>query len=81
MLRKARKAYRKHGKDVDDVLLSFVYDVELKPTDRLAAIKLWKEYSSPKPGEGGTADKELGPAVFLPAQRPTLVATDGKKVA
>ena len=81
MLRKARKASRKHGKDVDDVLLAFVYDENAKPTERLAAIKLWKEYTSPKISEGGPADKELGPAVFLPEHRPTLATAEGKKVA
>ena len=74
MLRKARKAAKVYGKDVDDVLLGFVYDEETRTADRLAAIKLWKEYTSAKMTEGGAADKELGPALFLPEQRPRLEA-------
>jgi hypothetical protein len=81
MLRKARKASRKHGRDVDDVLLAFVYDEKAKPTERLAAIKLWKEYTSPKISEGGEADKTLGPEVFLPQHRPTLSVVETKKTA
>ena len=34
--------------------------------DRIACIKLWKEYTSPKITEGGPADTELGPKVYLP---------------
>jgi hypothetical protein len=72
MLRKARKWAKRHGKDVDDILLSFIYGDEVKPADRIACIKLWKEYTIAKMAEGGTTDKELGPAVFLPSQRPVL---------
>jgi hypothetical protein len=81
MLRKARKAAKKHGKDVDDVLIEFIYDEKLRAADRLASIKLFKEYTAPKISEGGVADKENAPAVFLPSQRPVLAAADGKKVA
>jgi hypothetical protein len=81
MLRKARRAAKKHGKDVDDVLLEFVYSVQEKTRDRLAAIKLWKDFSAVKITEGGETDKALGPAVFLPSQRPTLSVVDGKKSA
>lgn len=81
MLRKAKQAAKAHGKDVDDVLLAFVYSESEKTRDRLAAIKLWKDYSAPKPTEGGAADKELGPALYLPAQRPHLVSVDGGKAA
>lgn len=72
MLRKARKAAKRHGKDVDDVLLEVIYAVQERTADRLSAIKLWKEYTAPKVSEGGEADKVLGPAVFLPSQRPQL---------
>ncbi len=39
--------------------------------DRIACIKLWKEYTT-KLGEGGEGDQELGPAVFLPKLHPRL---------
>ena len=44
--------------------------------DRIACIKLWKEYTSPKITEGGEGDKELGPAVFLPDRHPRLKVVD-----
>ena len=47
--------------------------------DRIACIKLWKEYTSPKITEGGEADKAVGPAVFLPEQHPRLELIDGGK--
>ena len=81
MLRKARRASKKHGKDVDDVLLSFVYDVDARVADRLAAIRLWKEYTAPKLTEGSDGDKALGPAVFLPEHRPQFGVIEGGKAA
>ena len=40
--------------------------------DRIACIKLWKEYTSPKITEGGEGDQQLGPAIFLPKKHPRL---------
>lgn len=78
MLRKAKKMASRVGKDIDDVLLEFIYHADGRVQDRLAAIKLWKEYAQIKPSEGGEADKQLGPAVFLPEHHPRLsiVKTD-----
>lgn len=39
--------------------------------DRIACIKLWKEYTS-KLAEGGDGDQSLGPAVYLPGKNPRL---------
>lgn len=39
--------------------------------DRIACIKLWKEYTS-KLAEGGEGDQALGIAVFLPGKNPRL---------
>jgi len=48
--------------------------------DRIACIKLWKEYTSPKITEGSEADKNIGPAFYLPEQKPTLaVVSDIEK--
>ncbi len=44
--------------------------------DRIACIKLWKEYTSPKITEGGEGDEQLGPAVFLPEKHPRLELVD-----
>lgn len=70
MLDKASEYAKKHGKTVDEVLLDFVYKGDAKDADRLAAIKLFKTYTIAKLQEGGETDQILGPAFFLPDQRP-----------
>ena len=70
LLRKARRMALLTGKDVDDLLIEFIYHADGRIVDRLAAIKLFKEYTAPKPSEGGGANKNLGPKLFLPEQRP-----------
>lgn len=81
MLRKGRKWAREHGKDVDDWLLTVIYGADTKDSDRIAAIKLWKDHTTVKISEGGAADKALGPAIFLPEQHPALTAVQGGKSA
>ena len=84
MLSKAKKYAKKYGKDLDDVLLEIALDPNGKAKDKLAAIKVFKDFTMAKISEGGEADKSLGPAVFLPTQHPrgpTLAAVDGEKVA
>jgi hypothetical protein len=76
MLAKAKEWAEQEGKTIDDILLMFIYDKELTAKDRLASIKLWKEYTIAKLQEGGETDEALGPAVFLPAQHPRLVAVE-----
>ena len=70
MLDTAKLYAEKHGKTVDEVLLDFIYAGDSKDSDRLAAIKLFKTYTIAKLQEGGETDQALGPAFFLPEQRP-----------
>ena len=72
LLRTVKKFSKKHGKSIDDVLVSMVYDENITDNNRLAAIKLVKDLSAPKISEGGAADRQLGPAVFLPERHPRL---------
>src|SRR5688572_17428568 len=74
LLRKVRRYSKRHGKDPDDLLLDIIYSTEERTADRLAAMKLLKEHTAPKITEGGEADKALGPALFLPEQRPPELA-------
>ncbi len=75
------------GKDENDILIDWIQacDVDGQVVDigireRIACMKLWKEYTSPKITEGGEADKAVGPAVFLPEKHPRLeVISGGKK--
>jgi hypothetical protein len=70
MLDHAKEYAEKHGKTVDEILLDFIYASKSKDADRLAAIKLFKTYTIAKLQEGGETDQQLGPAFFLPDQRP-----------
>ena len=74
------------GKDENDILIDWIQACEADGTlvdigirDRIACMKLWKEYTSPKITEGGEADKVIGPAVFLPEKHPRLEVIDGGK--
>ena len=74
------------GKDENDILIDWIQaqdadgaTVEIGIRDRIACMKLWKEYASPKITEGGDADKSIGPAVFLPERHPRLQSIDGGK--
>lgn len=67
----AAKAYAaKTGKTIDQILLDIIYSLSEGTRDRLAAIKLWKEYTIAKLQEGGETDEALGPQIFLPEVLP-----------
>jgi hypothetical protein len=70
MLDKAKKKAEETGKDVDDILLDFIYDADGSKKDRIACIKLWKDFSMVRISEGGDADKNLGPGIYLPGEKP-----------
>ena len=72
MLKKAEKWAKEKGKDIDDILLGFIYDLDATLRDRTACIKLWKEQTVPRIQEGGGTDLALGPAVYLPELKPKL---------
>ena len=74
------------GKNEDDLLIDWIQAVDAEGTavdiglkDRIACVKLWKEYTAPRITEGGEADRVVGPAVFLPKQHPRLEVIDGGK--
>ena len=61
------------GKDENDILIEFIQarDINGEPIkiplrDRIACIKLWKDYTSPKITEGGEADQKAGLQIYLP---------------
>jgi hypothetical protein len=70
MLDRAADHAKKNGKTIDDVLLEIAYSTEEKTADRLAAVKIFKTHTMAKLNEGGETDVALGPAFFLPEQRP-----------
>jgi len=66
MHKAAKKKAKEEGKTVDEVLLEHVYCDNRR--ESIAAIKIWKEYTTPKIHEGGETDKTAGPAIYLPEQ-------------
>ena len=58
----------KQGKHIDEVALEIVYDEDQNVSARMKAYDTIKKYSSIQPKEGGLADQELGPQVYLPEQ-------------
>ena len=80
LLRTIKKAAKEHGQSIDEILVEMVYTEKTSDNNRLAAIKLIKDLSAPKIHEGGEADRQLGPSIYLPEQKPTLAAvTDIKR--
>ena len=70
MLKLAKQFAKKHGKQIDEVILEFIYDPELPTVHRVNCIKLWKEITMPKISESGETAKALGPGIYLPNERP-----------
>ena len=70
MLETAEVWADKKGKDIDDVLFSFIYDETAPIMARIACIKIVKDFTMARPEEGGETDRELGPVVYLPELRP-----------
>ncbi len=70
--RAANEMAKKQGKTLQEVVLGFAYDEDEPTKDRLAATKLYWDKSVINVTEGGEADKDNGPAVYLPKQRPVL---------
>ena len=74
------------GKDENDILIDWIQaseadgaTVDIGIRDRIACMRIWKEYTSPKITEGGEADKIVGPSIFLPEEHPRLEVIDGGK--
>jgi hypothetical protein len=79
----AEKRAKETGKTLFEVVLDWIYDERQAIKDRQTAMKLYLDKMLISVSEGGEADKEGGPAVYLPAQRPQLetVKNEETKVA
>ena len=69
------------GKHIDEVALEIVYDDKQNVSARMKAYDTLKKYSTIQAKEGGEADQELGPEVYLPEQDkgPELKVVEGGK--
>ena len=81
MLREVTRRAKKEGKTVTGGLVDMFYSGTTSDTVKVTVAKLILDKTMIQVSEGGEADKQLGPAVFLPEQRPSLAAVDGKKIA
>ena len=76
----AAKAKETHV-TLQDIVLNIAYDPDSSNRDKLAAAKLYWDKSIILASEGSEADEIVGPAIYLPEQRPVLkiVEKDKKK--
>jgi hypothetical protein len=81
MVKEVKRRARREKKTVMGVMLDLVYGQSTSDTLKIQAAKLILDKTTIQVGEGGEADKALGPAVFLPEQRPTLKSIEGGKAA
>jgi hypothetical protein len=81
MLEAAEKRAVEAGKSIDELLLDVIYAKTTSTKDFLAAVKLFKDKTMAQITEGGDADCQLGPALFLPEKHPRLKAVDSAKSA
>ena len=70
MILTAEEWAEKEGRHIDDVLIGFIYDEKLPARDRIACIKIVKDYTMAKLESGDGNDRFLAPAVYLPEERP-----------
>jgi hypothetical protein len=70
MLDAAKRKSDETGRTLDDILLEIVYDAGTPKRERLAGIRLFKDFSTPKIAEGGPTDKAQGPGILLPEETP-----------
>lgn len=69
MLNAANQYAKQHKKTLAMVLLDFAYNDKLSERDRMAAIKLFMDKTMANLSEGGEADKQLGPSIYLPEMK------------
>lgn len=70
MIKAAVKVAKKEGRTLDEVLLAIAYHAE-NLTHRLAAIKIFKEYTIPKVSEKKVEiNEKQAPKIYLPAKKP-----------
>ncbi len=81
LLKTLAKKAKETGRDIDQLLVDKVYDEALSDRNFLAAVKLVKDLTSPKLTEGGETDKQLGPSIYLPKQKPPPAAVTDIKEA
>jgi len=75
----ANKKAKETGKTIWDVCLSWIYDPELTISQQQTAWKMFADKFVIQASEGGEADRDSGPTVYLPGQRPDLEVIEGGK--
>lgn len=77
--RAANAKVKETGQALQDIVLNIAYDEDAPRRDRLAAAKLFWDKSVIVAHEGGEADKQTGPAVYLPEQYGKILNLVGRE--
>lgn len=71
MIKTAKRMAKETGKTIDDILMDIIYDDDAKLVNaRLAAIKIYKEYTISKSSEKNINVTDTRGPVILPAMDP-----------
>lgn len=71
MLRAAARIARQTGVTMDDILVRIAYSEKTKTAEKLAAIKLFKEYTMVKTTDQNVnVSQQIGPKIGLPEIKP-----------
>lgn len=71
MLAAAKKVEKETSVSIDEVLVRLIYSAKSKTSEKLAAIKLFKEYTMIKTTESNVnVSKHVGPQIGLPELKP-----------
>lgn len=71
MIAAAKRIAKQTGVTLDDILVRIAYSEKSKTNEKLAAIKLFKDYTMVKTSENNVnVSKQIGPVIGLPELKP-----------
>ena len=77
----AKRLAKKHGKTIFELIGEWMYDENLHIRERQTAAKMFLDKYMISVSEGGAADQNAGPEVFLPEHRAQLEVVKDDKAA
>ena len=78
MLRVAAKLKRETGVSIDEILVRLIYSGKSKVMEKLAAIRLFKDYTMARTSQVNmdVVKHETGPGIYLPEEQPDPATPD-----